>query len=79
MNNSYSSEPVELNPGLYGLTASDQFDLSEVLATSRDGASLEEAVATLEGLYCGPLSAQFQHLAVGQECVQWLLSEKDTV
>ncbi|KAK2191948.1 hypothetical protein NP493_42g09044 [Ridgeia piscesae] len=59
----------ELCPSLYGLSPNDttRHNVSGLLNTDLNIASTSDLVAQLEGVYCGTLSAQFQHLSTREE------------
>jgi len=61
-----SKDLVELDPSTYGLTLSEVHSLEGLTHVGLKQGSVEETVKLLKQLYCGPITAEFQHLEVCQ-------------
>ena len=59
------SEVEELQPSLYGLSHDDSpYDVTGILHMEKSQATLADVIDRLEKAYCGPLTAEFNHLTV---------------
>ena len=74
----FNRDVLELSPSFYGLTADDgvSHKLHGILHTGQEQATTAQIVQMLEQMYCGPITAEFQHLPVStwrDEITIWLI------
>ena len=56
---------AELDAGHYGLTdMAQEYNVSGILHTGQQHATLEDIITSLKFMYCGPLTSEFAHLLV---------------